>query len=114
LFEYLQTSVPYWPEGRDGLLPLYQAIVHGCKAALYDDSLTILQVRVDRGWIGPLSSYSSNSLGLFGLELAALACFFIVPWRQLPEELSKTRQLLVLNQASLTLSAVSRPSEARE
>ena len=114
LFEYLQTTVPYWPEGQDGLVPLYQAIVHGCRAARYNDAFTILWDRINRGSTGPLASYSTNSLGLFGLELAALACFFIVPWRQLPEALYEHRRLLVLNATSLALSAVSRASEARE
>lgn len=65
LYEHLRDSVPYWPEGVDGLQPLYQAVVHGCqagRAAVTCDE--VYHDRILRGTSGPHAFYSLSDLNL--------------------------------------------------
>jgi hypothetical protein len=79
LFEHLGGSVPYWPEGIEGLQPLYQAVAHGCSAGLEQQALDIYYGRILRG-TGPAGFYSWKKLGAIGADLGAVACFFATPW----------------------------------
>ena len=36
LYEHLCETVPFWPEGREGLYVLYDAIAHGCRAGMHE------------------------------------------------------------------------------
>ena len=81
LFEHLQASVPYWPEGLVDLQPLYQAVAHGCQARRFEESLMDVFIRrISRGTSGqhpnPYASYSTTMLGAFGTDLSAVAFFF--------------------------------------
>ena len=42
---------------------------------------------------------SSRKLGLLGLNLAAAACFFVEPWRQVAAQLSPAAQAWLLDEA---------------
>jgi hypothetical protein len=111
LWEHLCASVPFWPEGRDGLLPLYQAVAHGCKAGHFEEVCErVYYHRIQRG----VAAYSTKKLGLLGLDLAAQACFFTEPWRRLAAELAPTTQGWLLNEAAYSLRALNRLTEARE
>jgi hypothetical protein len=115
LFEWLCASVPYWPEGRDGLLPLYQAVAHGCQAGRFEEaSVGVYRDRILRGTAGSHAAYSTKKLGLLGLDLAAVACFFVEPWKQLAAELSPGDQAWLLSEAAFSLRALNRLAEARE
>lgn len=115
LFEWLCASVPYWPEGRDGLLPLYQAVAHGCKAGLLTEACSnVYGNRILRGTAGAYAGYSTKRLGLIGLDLAAVACFFVEPWRELASELSADDQAWLLSEAAFSLRALNRLGEARD
>ncbi len=115
LYEHLCASVPYWPEGRDGLLPLYQAIAHGCKAGRFEDACDeVYRNRIQRGTDGSHAFYSGRKLGLLGLDLAAVACFFAEPWRRLATELHFEGQAWLLGEAAFRLRALNRLAEARE
>lgn len=115
LYELLRSSVPYWPEGRDGLVPLYQAVAHGCKAGLFEETRAqVYTQRIMRGSIGPYAGYGNEALGLFGLGLAAVASFFAEPWRRLADRLEPTTQSWLRNEAGFFLRALNRLVEARE
>jgi tetratricopeptide (TPR) repeat protein len=115
LYEHLRDSVPYWPDAIDGLQPLYQALVHGCQASRAAETLEhVYHDRILRGTAGPYAFYSWKMLGLFGADLAAVRCFFTVPWKVLTAELSVTQQSWLLGEAALYLRAMGRLDEARE
>ena len=111
LYAQLCASVPYWPEGRDGLLPLYQAVAHGCKAGRYQRVCQdVYRDRILRG----IAAYSMTNLGLYGLDLAAVACFFVEPWQRLAAGLTSDGQAWLLGEAAFSLRALNRLAEARE
>jgi hypothetical protein len=115
LYEHLCANVPYWPEGRDGLLPLYQAVAHGCRAGRIEGtSADVYRDRIQRGTTGTRAFYSSRRLGLYGPNLRALACFFVQPWRELSSQVTPAAQGWLLNETAVSLRALNRLSEARE
>jgi hypothetical protein len=115
LYMYLCASVPYWPEGRDGLLPLYQAVAHGCKAGLFEEACAaVYRDRILRGTDGVYSFYSMKILGLVGLDLAAVACFFLEPWRELVAGLSTEAKSWLLHEAAVRLRGLNRLREAMD
>ena len=113
LFDHLTASVPYWPEGLDGLQPLYQAVAHGCHGARYKDALTVYQQRILRGDDSPQARYSARRLGASSANLAAVACFFVDPWTKPFPALNAQDRAWVLNDAAFGLRALSRLGEAR-
>src|SRR6185295_8474240 len=112
LFKHLCASVPFWPVGRDGLLPLYQAVMHGCKAGLVRKAL--VDVYRNRILRSPEIYYSQTQLGLYSLDLGALACFFMPPWGHFITGLQGRHQGWLLNNAGACLTALNRLPEARE
>lgn len=114
LFEHLAGSVPYWPEGTDGLQPLYQAVVHGCLADLHQEVCNdIFHNRILRG-SGEDGFYSSRKLGAIGADLGAVACLFTTPWTTLASSLKPFSQGWVLSVAASNLRALGRLTEAVE
>jgi tetratricopeptide (TPR) repeat protein len=107
LYEHLKTSVPYWPEGIDGLQRLYQAVAHGCNAGRHFEAAELYRNR-----IGRRHGYSFFSLGAVSADLGALACFFDSPWTQLVPALPGQVKGWLLNEAAFSLRAVGRLSEA--
>ncbi|MCK6437143.1 hypothetical protein [Rivihabitans pingtungensis] len=114
LYQQLKDSVPYHPEGLTGLQPLYQAVVHGCRAGLYEETRT--EVYRDRILRSTKSDgfYSAHKLGAFGADLGALACFFAAPWQRLAPGLSVGDQAWLLSEAATRLRALGRLAEALE
>jgi tetratricopeptide (TPR) repeat protein len=115
LYEHLRDSVPYWPEGVDGLQPLYQAVVHGCEAGRAAEACEqAYRNRILRGTSTPHAFYSTSMLGLTGADLAAVSCFFTVPWKQVTADVTAEYQRWLLNEAATRLRALGRLDEARE
>ncbi len=113
LYEHLRDSVPYWPEGVDGLQPLYQAIHHGCQADRAQETCDqVYRDRILRGTSGPYGFYSWKMLGLPGANLAALRCFFTVPWSQPAADLTAAAQSWIMNEAAFSLLSLGRLAEA--
>jgi hypothetical protein len=113
-FEHLGGTAPYWPEGIDGLQPLYQAIGHGCLAGLHEQArVDVYRNRILRGTRRD-GFYSMRKLGAIGADLGALACFFETPWTILAPNLAPTAQAWLLNQAAVRLRALGRLTEAVE
>ena len=114
LYEHLKASVPYLPDGLAGLQPLYQAVVHGCKAGLHQEACAeVYQDRILRG-TGHDGFYSTRKLGAFSVNLRAVACFFEEPWRRLAPALSLAFQYWLLSVAAFNLRALGRLTESFE
>lgn len=111
LYEHLRESVPHWPEGIEGLQPLYQAIVHGCASGRVQESrASVYRDRILRG----ARAYSTTQLGAFGADLAAVANFFERAWDRPSPELSAAARSWVLSEAAFCLRGVGRLSESLE
>ncbi|HKI06683.1 MAG TPA: hypothetical protein VKK31_32195 [Thermoanaerobaculia bacterium] len=114
LFEHLSGTVPYRPEGVEGLQPLYQAATHGCLAGLYQQALSdIYDERIQRG-TGDGGFYSSKNLGMIGANLGIVACFFVTPWTTLMPDLAVDDQAWLLNEAAFALQGLGRLTEAAQ
>ncbi len=114
LFEHLSGTAPYWPEGIEGLQPLYQAVVHGCLAGLHQKSFDdVYHARILRG-TGAAGFYTTRKLGAIGANLGAVACFFTMPWTTVAPNLLPATQARLLNEAAFCLRALGRLSEAAE
>ena len=113
LFEHLSASVPYWPEGEAGLVPLYQAVAHGCRAGRYQEACAeVYRDRINRR----AEFYATRKLGLYGTELSAVAHFFREPWRTpvAAPALSDSDRAWLLAVAAFDLRALGRLTEAVE
>ncbi|MGH8590198.1 MAG: hypothetical protein ACREXX_13010 [Gammaproteobacteria bacterium] len=112
---YSETVQPeFQPNTLDGLRPLYEAVYHGCKAELYQETLTDVYVaRILRG-TGDGGFYSTTKLGAYGTDLEAVACFFKERWKRLAPGISERGQAWLLNQAAFHLRALGRLTESLE
>ncbi len=109
LYEYYQASTDEFPETLEQMLPLYTAVVHGCRAGLEQEALhEVLFKRIKRA----SEFYSTKKLGAFGSELTALAALFERPWDRPAVALTAAAQAWLLNQAAFVLRALGRLSEA--
>jgi hypothetical protein len=114
LFEHLGGTAPYWPEGIEGLQPLYQAVAHGCLAGLHQQARAeVYRDRILRG-TGDDGFYSMYKLGAIGADLGAVACFFTTLWTTLAPNFAPAAQAWLLNDAAYSLRALGRLSEAVE
>jgi hypothetical protein len=114
LFEHLGGTAPYWPEGIEGLQPLYQAVAHGCLAGLHQQACkNAYHDRILRG-TGDDGNYSTFNLGAIGTNLGAVACFFTMPWATLVPNLAPAAQTWLLVETAFYLRALGRLSEAVE
>jgi tetratricopeptide (TPR) repeat protein len=112
VFEHLCGSTPYWPEGTQGLQPLYQAVAHGCQAGEVENAcIEVYQYRIQRG-TSPGGYYPTNKLGAVVMDLAVLAWFFDRPWSDPMQSLHEDRQAWIAHQAFFRLRAVGRLEDA--
>lgn len=113
LFEYLCTSTPDQVQPTlEDLLPLYQAVMHGCAAGKYEKALDeVYDKRILRG----AAFYSSKKLGAYAHDLAAIAHFFAPGWRDLQAgaiaQISAGDQAWLFSQAAFRLRALGRLPE---
>ena len=113
LYERLSRSVPYWPEGLEGLQPLYRAILHGCEAGEHLEACArIYRDRVQRSGYG--YGYSITMLGAATAELGAVTCFFETPWKRVHSTFPPPAEAWVLRDAAYTLRSLGRLAEALE
>jgi hypothetical protein len=95
------------------LMPLYQAIAHGCRAGRHQEALDHIYVnRILRRQNGRIEFYSLLKLGAFGSNLAAISWFFDKPYGTPVATLKATDQVWVVAEAARHLSAVGRLLEA--
>jgi tetratricopeptide (TPR) repeat protein len=109
LYEHLQKAAPDLPETLEAMEPLFAAVLHGCRAGRQQEALDeVYWRRIQRG----ADAYSTNKLGAFGSDLAALSGCFDRPWDQPSARLRAADQAFVLNQAASCLRALGRLAEA--
>lgn len=110
LYEYFKAlPAKERPDTPAELEPLFRAVGHGCGAGLHQQALDEVHgPRIRRGNEG----YSIKKLGLFGLELGALAAFFDPPWGAISKSLSEADQALLLHDAAFVLRGQGRLREA--
>jgi hypothetical protein len=109
LYEYLRAAAPDLPDTIEEMLPLYTAVLHGCRAGRHEESLNEVYIRrIERG----KKHYSTKTLGALGAELAALSGFFDRPWDQPTSGLTAANQAYVLAQTGFRLRALGRLAEA--
>jgi hypothetical protein len=109
LFEHLKDCAPYWPEGLEGLEPLYQAVAHGCQAGFYQSVFWHLYyARIQRR----NKYYATNTLGAFGSDVATLSCFFSDGWRRPHESMDPRTHVALTRQSAFSLRATGRLEEA--
>ncbi|HYH68425.1 MAG TPA: hypothetical protein VD866_27275, partial [Urbifossiella sp.] len=112
LYDHLCATTEHRPDTLDGLQPLYQAVVHGCRAGRHLE--TLFQVYVDRilRGTGPDGFYSRKQLGAVGANLAATAAFFDEPWASVTPSVPAAEQAWLLSQAAFSLRSLGRLTEA--
>ncbi len=109
LYEHYQKAAPEYPDTLEQMLPLYAAVVHGCRGGRVQEAcVEVYWRRILRG----NEHFSWRKLGAFGSELTVLAAFFDHPWDQPSQELSAEVQAWFLNQVGAALRALGRLGEA--
>ena len=109
LYDYYRQSTDDQPDTLEGLLPLYAAVVHGCRAGRVQEACDeVYRRRIQRGD----EYFSTRKLGAFGAELTALAALFDRPWDRPSEALSAPYRAWILNEAGFNLRALGRLPEA--
>ena len=110
LYEHLcATEEPADPSQVAQLEPLYQAIVHGCRAgrqqAAFDD---VFEARICRG----KEQRSTGRLGAFNHDLSALSAFFVRPWDRPAPVLAPHTRMQIAGMAAFRLRSAGRFAEA--
>jgi tetratricopeptide (TPR) repeat protein len=96
--------------GLEELQPLYQAVLHGCAAGQAKDALHKVYIeRILRGIV----QYSSNSLGAFASNLAAMTHFFTEPWQTFLPEIEPDDRAWLLSEVAFHLMVLGRIGDAR-
>jgi hypothetical protein len=109
LYEHFRSITKDQPSTLEEMEPLYEAMLHGCRAELYQEVLDeVYWPRVLRGQEG----YSLRQLGTFAEDLAALSNFFEIPFTKPVGALRLQDRKFVLAQTGLCLRALGRLSEA--
>ena len=110
LFDHLCQTTMYRPETLDGLLPLYQAVGHGCLAERPKEALNDVYInRILRGG----EAYSTHKLGAIGANLGAVAAFFEAPWSSFGPTFNEADQGWLFSETAYSLFALSRLNEAQ-
>jgi tetratricopeptide (TPR) repeat protein len=96
------------------LLPLYQAIAHGCHAGKHQEVLRRIYMNriCRRGKDGELMFYAFHNLGAIGTNLAALYWLFESAYEIPVSTISEEDQFWVLGEAAFCLHSQGRLSEA--
>lgn len=115
LYEHLRDTTHEGDEPTlEDLLPLYQAVAHGCQAGLQEETRKkVYRDRILRG-TGNDGFYSWKKLGAFGSNLGALACFFEHPWSLVSPSLPDVDRGYLVAETAIQLRALGRLTEALE
>jgi tetratricopeptide (TPR) repeat protein len=111
LYEHYRASATYRPSTMEGMIPLYRAIYHGCRAGKIQEVCSeIYEDRVLRH-----GDYFINRwFGAFGTSLSLMANFFETPWSQPSSSLREETQSWLLSEAGYLLRSLGRLREAVE
>ena len=109
LYEHLKETAEEYPDTIQDMMPLYQAVAHGCQAGRYQEALDeVYWPRILRG----SEHFNSNKLGAFGADLAVLSSFFYHSWSNVAIELKEDDKSLILGDTGFDLRALGRLEEA--
>ena len=109
LYEHYKNAAPELPETLEEMMPLYAAVVHGCKAGKYDEAFNgVYWPRIERGNEG----YPTHKLGAFGQSLVAAGSFFVQRWTKVTPKLRDDEKAWLLNEAGFLLRGLGRLTEA--
>jgi len=118
LYDHLRRTTREGDPPKDiaALEPLFQAVVHGCKAERHEETLKNVYVNrlCRRQTDGSVAFHAHNTLGAFGPRLAALAWFFDRPFDTPHGGLNAECKKWVLGNAGSFLGVLGRLSEARD
>jgi len=110
LYEHLKQSAPERPDNLNDMMPLYHAVAHGCKAALWREAWIVLDNRIQRG----AEFFNMRKLGAFGLDLTAISGFCADSWSHVLARFAEDfMPAVILNSAGMDLRALGRLAEAR-
>jgi tetratricopeptide (TPR) repeat protein len=115
LYDYLRRSTKEGDRPTlEQLAPLYQAIVHGCRAGRYQEAFDkIYADRIcRRGPDGEIEFYAHRKLGATGSDLAAISWFFDAPYATPVATLNEAARSWVLSMAAFCLRGQGRLAEA--
>ncbi len=111
LYGYYRGAAPELPDTVDEMLPLWSAVVHGCRAGKHQEAYDeVYKRRIRRGD----EHYQLKKLGAFGADLVAVAAFFARPWREPLPIQPEGEQAWLLAMAGFELRALGRLAEAVE
>jgi tetratricopeptide (TPR) repeat protein len=109
LYDHYRRAAPEYPDTLPEMLPLYAALVHGCKAGKEQEACDeVYKRRILRG----NEHFSWKKLGAFGAELTALAPFFERSWNSPSARLTEEVQTWLRNEVGYCLRALGRLPEA--
>ncbi len=110
LFRHIKDTTTDLPRPTlDDLLPLYQAIWHGCQAELQTQAcVDVYKRRILR----ESEFYSIKMLGAVGSDLAAASCFYDQRWGRVSPRVPPVLRSWLLSQTSSSLQSLCRFSEA--
>ncbi len=111
LYEHYKNAAKERPGTLAEMMPLFQAVAHGCAAGRHQEALwDVYWQRIKRG----NEHYSTKKLGAFGSDLAALSNFFDSPWYHPVDSLREDYKAAILNFAGFRLRALGRLAEAAQ
>jgi tetratricopeptide (TPR) repeat protein len=109
IYEHLKKAAPEFPETLSDLMPLFHAVIHGCRAGMYYDAFhEVYQRRILHGD----EHFSWKQLGTMSLDLAVLAGFFDGSWDNPVDSLNVSDISEIQSQVGLYLRALGRLDEA--
>jgi tetratricopeptide (TPR) repeat protein len=111
LYEHLTSTTKEFPDTVEEMSPLYAAVLHGCAAGRHQEVLDELyHRRIQRG----AGAFSLKKLGALGANLAALSCFFEIPWIRPVSSLTNAASAFVQGEAGYYLRSLARLKEAAQ
>ncbi len=109
LYEHYRNAAPELPDTLDEMMPLYAAVVHGCRAGKHKQAYDeVYRPRIRR----ENEHFQIHKLGAFGADLVAVGSFFVRPWDEVVAGLSEGDKAWLLNMAGAELRALGRLTEA--
>lgn len=111
LFDHLRKSAPPLPENLKDMMPLFHAVMHGCKAGhckLAHDEVYFPRIR--RGH----ADFAVKQLGAASVELTMLSSFFLKPWTDPHPSLGRNHQLSIISVSGFLLRALGNFHESLE
>ncbi len=109
LYEYYRQAAPELPDTLEEMMPLYAAVVHGCRVGKHKEAFDeVYWPRIAR----KNEHYQLHKLGAFGTDLLALSGFFARTWDEPVASLTESNKAWLLFQAGFELRALGRLAEA--